>query len=423
MLSSTRHYCTPLAATTFFFWEMFVVGVGGASGTGFPRRLLSGCVLLLTLLVLLHSRSGDALERTLSILEACRFTQETTGITSYAKLRVLDRFRSRDGLETLVLSARGPLDRRTVEQAAATWCAPSGVLPPRLDPQNEVLILQCKPDADAFEGTAPNEQLHLAAWTMLRLRPESQENRRPNNVERSVSQSLLLSWIIHHTRVGIRNFFIYLNEPDACGSRIMELRDELTERLADVPANVSIIAWPFRPPKGVHWNHVQIAAMNDCLWRNRGIFKWILFADVDEYIVPSENALRSNPESPVLHVLDDIERQLPINLCSVRVPCWWRYDVIEPALNWSEASQTSLRRPWLGAAAPVDRVCKPHLNREKCFVRTDQVYYTAVHAVAEAYGPNCVQVWPDVHQHLRLEHRRSPRAFDDYSPAEVLYAT
>ncbi|KAF6004327.1 hypothetical protein F1559_000131 [Cyanidiococcus yangmingshanensis] len=161
--------------------------------------------------------------------------------------------------------------------------------------------------------------------------------------------------------------------------------------------------------------------MNDCLWRYRGIYKWILFADVDEYIVPSEEALQLSPASPVLHVVENISRQLPVNLCSVRMPCWWRYDVVEPVLNWSSASLMPLRGPWVGAAAPVDRVCKPHLNREKCFIQTDKVYYTAVHSVAEAYDAPCVQVWPDVHRHLRMEHRRAPRAFDDYSPTEVLY--
>ncbi len=376
--------------------------------------------LWLSLLAVLLATPSFALQEILVLKDACPYAKQIAGRELYPKLRIFDRFRAPNGAETWIVSARGNLDWRAVQEAATSWCGADRLLPLRRDPQLEVLVVECRSVESTRGPLDMRRNSSLAAWTMVKLR-SGQSGKRVSNSERTVPQTLLSSWIMHHAKAGIREFIVYLNDADACDSGATRLKEMLTEHLANVPVRITMIAWPFIPPAGVHWNHVQIAAMNDCLWRYREIHKWILFADVDEYIIPSAEALQLSPSSPVLHVIESISSQLPINLCSIRVPSWSRYDMVEPALNWSSVAETPLRGPWIGATAPVDRVCKPHLNREKCFIQTDMVYYLAVHSVAEAYDAPCVQVWPDVHRHLRMEHRRMPRAPDDLSPTEVLY--
>ncbi|KAL2636004.1 hypothetical protein R1flu_007483 [Riccia fluitans] len=81
----------------------------------------------------------------------------------------------------------------------------------------------------------------------------------------------LREWIMYHGFLGIEKWFLYDNNSD---DDIVEVLDTLSSDY-----NVSRIPWP--------WIKTQEAGFSHCALRAKADCKWVLFADVDEFVYPS----------------------------------------------------------------------------------------------------------------------------------------
>lgn len=88
----------------------------------------------------------------------------------------------------------------------------------------------------------------------------------------------LAEWVAFHRVVGVEHLFLYNNRSD----------DEYAEVLAPFVANgsVTLIDWPTSPG--------QIEAYDDCVQRTRGLWRWVAFVDLDEFLFSPH--LRPVPE-------------------------------------------------------------------------------------------------------------------------------
>lgn len=94
-------------------------------------------------------------------------------------------------------------------------------------------------------------------------------------------RALINSWVQHHTRLGVEHFFLYYND------------DKPISELPIIPT-VTYIPWPY--PYFVEYLHyAQLGAMTDMIHQARSFTKYVLFSDLDEYILwrPEHISLQS----------------------------------------------------------------------------------------------------------------------------------
>jgi hypothetical protein len=99
----------------------------------------------------------------------------------------------------------------------------------------------------------------------------------------------LEEWIEYHRMVGVEHFFLYNDRSD----------DNYAEILAPYEAEgiVEVMSWPSKDlydlyPLDVLLDRVscQVLAYRDALAKGKGLTKWLAILDLDEYLLPAEEA-------------------------------------------------------------------------------------------------------------------------------------
>jgi glycosyl transferase family 92 len=96
----------------------------------------------------------------------------------------------------------------------------------------------------------------------------------------------LPEWVAFHLVVGVEHLFLYNNLSD-------DGYAEVLERFV-AAGSVTLIDWPTHPG--------QIQAYDDCIQRTRGLWRWVAFIDLDEFLFSPQ--IRPVPE--VLTQFEDI---------------------------------------------------------------------------------------------------------------------
>ncbi len=90
----------------------------------------------------------------------------------------------------------------------------------------------------------------------------------------------LKEWIEYHRMVGVEHFFLYNDSSQDDYKEILE--PYIAEGIAE------IIEWPI--PTIIDFILYQQRAYRDALKRSKGITQWLALIDIDEYLLPSEEA-------------------------------------------------------------------------------------------------------------------------------------
>lgn len=95
-------------------------------------------------------------------------------------------------------------------------------------------------------------------------------------------------WIEYHKRIGIEHFWLYNNNSTD------DYKDKLESYIQQ--GLVTLIEWP-SVQEGNDFNNfsftVQPRAYSDAINRSKGVTKWLMIIDTDEFLVPIEGPLKS----------------------------------------------------------------------------------------------------------------------------------
>lgn len=193
----------------------------------------------------------------------------------------------------------------------------------------------------------------------------------------SVSSQLgLLEWVAYHKTQGMDQFLIYSDGDPA------PLRETLGTYIAEGVVEVVDWSWPD------HGYHHQQTQMYSCLYRYRGVARWVAFFDVDEYFQP----LKADTLAEVLHgVSDGVAGLMALNVFFEPAP-------VPPQGSGAAAEGLITQRSFFRESAAL-----PPEIRSKCIVRPEHVSAIGVHLIL-AGGPT---VQADAVSVLRLNHYRN----------------
>ena len=118
---------------------------------------------------------------------------------------------------------------------------------------------------EARASSGDQRPIAIAACTMVRT---DLHRYNLNNSER------LLEWIAYHRLQGVGHFLVYANEDPAPLRRL--LAPYVAEGLVDV------VDWEMPQPGFVH----QVPQTTSCIYRYRGLARWVGLMDVDEFMQP-----------------------------------------------------------------------------------------------------------------------------------------
>nr|XP_020656626.1 uncharacterized protein LOC110082964 [Pogona vitticeps] len=185
-----------------------------------------------------------------------------------------------------------------------------------------------------------------------------------------------------YTILGMQKVMIYRNN---CSQQMEKVLDYYVAQ-----GTVEVIPWPITSYLNVSrtWNfpgdttqigyYGQIAALNDCIYRNMYRSKYVLLNDVDEIILPieytnwhtlMESLQEQNPGSGIFLFENHIFPKTIFTPSPVDVPSW-------KAIPGVNILQHVLREP--------DR--KEVINPRKMIVNPRKVIQTSVHSVLQAFG-------------------------------------
>lgn len=87
-------------------------------------------------------------------------------------------------------------------------------------------------------------------------------------------------WIEFHQLVGVEHFYLYNNNSTDDFESVLEpyVRSGVVE----------LIDWPQRPHAKLSYNEIQCKAYEDALKRAKGITRWLVVVDLDEFLFPTK---------------------------------------------------------------------------------------------------------------------------------------
>ncbi|XP_012938708.1 uncharacterized protein LOC106011943 [Aplysia californica] len=110
--------------------------------------------------------------------------------------------------------------------------------------------------------------------------------------ERFDNYSSLLQSVAFNRLMGAEHFFVY---NQSVGPKV----DALLRHYQQMGL-VTVLRWPPFPTDR-SWYHSQNAAINDCVYRNRGISKFVVVIDTDEYLIPVRHTSWEELLEAVIH--------------------------------------------------------------------------------------------------------------------------
>ena len=182
------------------------------------------------------------------------------------------------------------------------------------------------------------------------------------------NMQLLLEWLAYHRLQGFEHFLLYSD-----GDPI-PLRAALSIYMEQDFVDVVDWEWP------THGFHHQQAQMHSCLYRYRGLARWVALFDMDEYFQPMQNVT-------VAQLLQSKENIISTGLIV-------RMVLFMPNLDGLITQGSQVRGNTPLAAG----------ERSKSIVRTKQVFAVSVHSITLATGPFSIA---DPVTELRLNHYRT----------------
>ena len=222
---------------------------------------------------------------------------------------------------------------------------------------------------EARASSGDQRPIAIAACTMVRT---DLHRYNLNNSER------LLEWIAYHRLQGVGHFLVYANEDPAPLRRL--LAPYVAEGLVDV------VDWEMPQPGFVH----QVPQTTSCIYRYRGLARWVGLMDVDEFMQPLA------PGATLLSTLDAAAAAAAASagrddVAALKVASVYFY---RSRRNHSNSTLQTVRYQLR------ERGARPIIG--KCFVRPERVRTFMVHRVTA--GQRTVLLDPE--KTLRMVHYR-----------------
>lgn len=95
----------------------------------------------------------------------------------------------------------------------------------------------------------------------------------------------LREWIEYHQLIGVEHFYLYNH------LSIDHYEEVLAEYIKN--GSVELIQWEKPASNWEEWDKIQIAAYRDAVKRSKNKTRWLAILDIDEFVVPSEDNLRT----------------------------------------------------------------------------------------------------------------------------------
>ena len=211
---------------------------------------------------------------------------------------------------------------------------------------------------------------------------------------------VLIEWIKLTMLLGVEHFTFY-NE--SMSKRTGQVLSYYSKRgLAEV------MPWqsPTELQKNSHCHyHDQLAAINDCLYRNRNLTEYLAFNDLDEYIIPRDQ--------DTLTWADMMSKLKYGNSYSFRNTFFWR--------KWSEKGITSKNNNsdnlLTMSVLKHANYTFPNRKRSKVIIRPEMVEIMHIHFVAQDVS-GAEETANGVNINIGLLHHYRNDQSDDYSPVE-----
>lgn len=188
----------------------------------------------------------------------------------------------------------------------------------------------------------------------------------------------LVEWIELNRILGAEKFTVYNHSVASNVSQVLDYYSKMGV-VEILPWNIPMFVPNVHGTKGPPEIHYfgQVAALNDCLYRNKKFSKFIVNVDVDEFIIPRSDKLQT---------WQDLINALPRNDAYLFLNTFFKG--IEPASTFRDASLIDKYHVvTLQNLIREERIFKPK-TRSKYFAHTSNVFNLMIHEVRGARASN-----------------------------------
>jgi len=143
------------------------------------------------------------------------------------------------------------------------------------------------------------------------------------------------------------------------------------------PCRVDVIPWPLASTmdKGI-WYHGQSIAIQDCLYRHMAVSEYVLFSDIDEFVVPHGDGM---------FVWNDIVDRLwqPEQCAFQFISAFYNPSEGSPDSDWDDDVMNSPRKAHLLTMTSLQRSSEFSMIRTKCLVKPYQIFEAGIHHISK----------------------------------------
>jgi galactan beta-1,4-galactosyltransferase len=202
----------------------------------------------------------------------------------------------------------------------------------------------------------PLDSMHLPVQPMLSTKPPYKFGLCVPALFGDVNAQHLFEFISVVHKLGVQHITIYFSSAPADAKQVLQ-HFENQGILQTVPWNLPV-------SDSQTWNHAQVLSINDCAYRAMSLYEYVLFHDIDEYVVPRESI-------GTLERLADKYCTAKPNLCGI---CFLNAFFIPHWLPGQFRISTSLSRT-------------SHLStvRTKCLVQSKRIHEMGIHHISKPY--------------------------------------